>query len=111
MQYFRKLRGVFMKVFKEILLSKELLNIYKSMRIKAIYLHNSLWMDNEIDESSEAYEWLKIKTTIHDIKENFRKKQKISNEKFCDTWEILVKAELVVDNQDGTFTLPYISIR
>jgi len=100
-----------MKDFKQILLSKELGNILMSMPIKAMYLHQSLWIAHSIDESSEPYEWLKIKTTICEIKEEFLKKSKISNLTFYRMWEILVKAGLVVDNKDGTFTLPYISVR
>ena len=100
-----------MKDYKEILLSEKLNNIWDSMPRKAVYLHQSLWLGHEIDESSEPYEWLKIKTTMCEIKEKYREKARISDLTFSKMWEILVRAELVIDNQDGTFTLPYISIR
>jgi len=105
-----KKMGFFMKDCKEILLSTELNNIWDSMPNKAVYLHQSL-LHHEIDESSEPYEWLKIKTTMCEIKEKFRKKIRISDLTFSKMWEILIEAELVIDNQDGTFTLPCISIR
>jgi len=97
-----------MRMADAILFSENVSNIFIKLRSSAIKLYLQLLEDSDLELDKNSIDVNEIlKGTKYSIFNNLKHKLPITT--FYRSWKTLEKVGLLIDNKDGTFTLPMLS--
>jgi hypothetical protein len=97
-----------MKMAGAVLLSENVSNIFIKLRSSATKLYLQLLLDSDLELDKNSIDVNEIlKDTKYNIFNNLKHKLPIAT--FYRAWKRLEKVGLLIDNKDGTFTVPMLS--
>jgi len=97
-----------MRMAGAVLLSKNVSNIFIKLRSSATKLYLQLLLDSDLALDKNSIDVNEIlKDTKYNIFNNLKHKLPIAT--FYRAWKRLEKVGLLIDNKDGTFTVPMLS--